>query len=95
MTDRLILQVGETGYYRVLGEYYPARVIATGIRQCFGSVDEVIVYTKHGWQDVVKRTTAGWCSFDGSGWVSAEDYKHIRAGHRERVLANFEAKMPT
>lgn len=95
MSEEKRLQVGETGYYCLFGEYYPARVVANDIRQCFGPVDEIIVYTKHGWRDVVTRTSGGCNSVDGGSWVTAERYEAVRRERRARALEDFDKKWPT
>jgi hypothetical protein len=94
MSEETRLQVGETGYYLIHDYYYPARVIANDIRQCFGPVDEVIVYTKHGWREVVTRTTSGTNSCDGGHWVAAEEYEAVRVERRARALEDFDKKWP-
>jgi hypothetical protein len=94
MSEDQRLQVGETGYYRLFGEYYPARVVANDIRQCFGAVDEIIVYTKDGWREVSTRTTRGYNSVDGGSWVTPERYEEVRVERRARALEDFDKKWP-
>lgn len=94
MASERRVKVGDVGYYRVRGEHYPARCIVDDVRQCCGRVDEVIIYTMHGWQDVVARTTNGCSSYDGSGWVSIERYLEAREDDRKRVAEAFNKKWP-
>jgi hypothetical protein len=89
------LQVGQTGYYRLFGEYYPARVVANDIRQTGGAVDEIIVYTKWGYHEFSARTTRGYNSVDGGSWVTPERYEEVRAERRARAIEDFDKNWPT
>lgn len=82
------LVVGQRGYFREFGKTYPARVVAVGIVQTFGPIDNVIAYTENGYSEHIDRLVGRSRAGTSGHWIDAEDYAQERRAQLAEQMAN-------